>query len=156
MDDETLLKYANYEYIAAAERMLSYKWRNRGLLVEALTHSSKGNASGVPHNERLEFLGDAVLDLICAEFLMSKLPDAREGVLSNTRATLVCAASLAAVARKLGVNSLLQVANRNEYLRDVESVMADTMEAIIGSIYLDSGCSLPVVGGCCLAWGIIR
>lgn len=134
---------------------LGYKWRDRDLLLEAITHSSYGNEHNLPHNELLEFLGDSVLDLISAEYLMAKFPGQREGHLSQARSEMVRTCALAQRARDLGINSILRVGRRAEYLRSVESVLADSMEAVIGAAYRDSG-DINVVRELALKWGILR
>jgi ribonuclease-3 len=123
------------------EERLGYRWNESWLLLAALSHSSWCNEQ-VPKqtpNERLEFLGDSVLDLVSAEYLYVSMPTAREGALSQTRSKVVHTGALARRARELGLGDLLIVGKGADYLRDVESVLADTLEALIGAAYLDGG-----------------
>ncbi|TWT20066.1 ribonuclease III [Luteimonas marina] len=108
-----------------------------GLLEQALTHRS----AGAPHNERLEFLGDAVLGLVVAEALYARWPKADEGSLTRARAELVRESALAAVARRLEVGERLVLGpgemKSGGHRRD--SILSDALEAVIGAIYLDAG-----------------
>lgn len=123
------------------QERLGYEWTHSYLLEQALTHTSWANerTPKAEHNERLEFLGDSVLDFLSAEYLMAVMPGMREGPLSQTRALLVCTGALAQRARELQIGDLLQLGKGSLYLREVESVLADAMEAIIGAAYLDGG-----------------
>lgn len=127
--------------LAALEKKLDHIWSDPSLLIQAFSHTSWCNEqpSATQPNERLEFLGDSVLDLLSAEFLMAKYPNEREGVLSQARAGLVKKNALAWRARELGLGSLLMVGRGANYLRDVDGVLADTMEALIGAAYADGG-----------------
>lgn len=123
------------------QERLGYKFDHPYALEKALRHTSWANEQ-VPKmesNERLEFLGDSVLDLLCAEWLMTQMPESREGPLSQARAKLVCMPALAQRAKELGLGELLQLGKGSVYLREVDSVLADAMEAIIGAAYLDRG-----------------
>jgi ribonuclease-3 len=106
----------------------------------ALTHSSCDLASG-ENNQRLEFLGDAVLDLIIAEALYHKFPQADEGALDHSRASLVNGRSLAQIARAAGLSNHLQVgeAHRQHHAEPSKAMLEDALEALIGAIYLDGG-----------------
>ena len=126
--------------IAAADALLkklSYRFRDPALLDSALTHRSAGGLN----NERLEFLGDAVLGLVIAEDLYKRYPDAREGQLSRLRASLVRKQTLAELARGLDLGEYLRLGSgelkSGGYRRD--SILADALEAIFGAVYLDSG-----------------
>jgi len=118
-------------------RLLGYGFRRPGLLEQALTHRSAGS----PHNERLEFLGDALLDLIIADALFERFPQADEGQLSRLRSGLVKKESLAAVARELGLGDFLLLgpgeSRTGGHTRD--SILADALEAILAALYLDGG-----------------
>lgn len=118
-------------------RDLGYEFNNQELLGQALTHRSAGGHN----NERLEFLGDAILGFVIAEALFQKLPRAREGELSRMRASLVKRETLAEVARGLKLGDYLQLGSgelkSGGFRRD--STLADALEAIFGAIYLDSG-----------------
>ena len=117
---------------------LGYIPKNRGLFEQALTHSSAG--AGYSY-ERIEFLGDAVLQLLSSERLFKLMPDANEGVLSRTRAAHVSEAPLSAWARSIGLGKYIifgksELANGG---REKDSILADVAEALIGAIYLDRG-----------------
>lgn len=117
--------------------MIGHVFRDPGLLVQALTHRS----AGAPHNERLEFLGDALVNLIVAEALYAHWPKADEGALTRARAELVRESSLAAIARTLDLGARLTMGpgemKTGGHRRD--SVLADALEALVGAIYLDGG-----------------
>src|SRR5712691_4556230 len=125
---------------AGLEGTLEYKFRQPALLATALTHPSAA-AIGEPHYERLEFLGDAVLDLAIADLLMRRLPEAKEGVLSKERASIVNGRTLAAKAQDIGVGRALRLGKGEEKSggRDKVSILAASFEAVIGAIYTDSG-----------------
>lgn len=128
---------------------LGHTWNDISLLETALRHSSTGPS----HNERMEYLGDSVLDLLCAEFLMTRHPDKREGFLSQTRAELIRMCALASRARVIGLGPLLEVGKGSDYLRQVESVLADALEAVVGSSFMDGG--LPAARQVAHAAGIL-
>ena len=124
-----------------AERWLSktldYSFSDTRLLQQALTHrSAPGNS-----NERLEFLGDAVLDVVISEALFHSLPDAPEGDLSRLRASLVRDTSLAGIAADLGIGDYLILGSgeRKTGGHRRQSILADALEALFGAVYLDSG-----------------
>jgi len=119
------------------EKTLHYRFRDVGIFVQALTHRS---ATG-PNNERLEFLGDAVLDFIISDALFKLCPDADEGDLSKLRASLVKDTSLAEIAVDLGLGEhlILGSGERKTGGHRRESILADALEAIFGAVYLDSG-----------------
>lgn len=123
-----------------AERWLSktlgYSFSDVGLLQQALTHRSAPGAS----NERLEFLGDAVLDIVISEVLFHALPDAPEGDLSRLRASIVRDTSLAGVAAELGIGEqlILGSGERKTGGHRRQSILADALEALFGAVYLDS------------------
>jgi ribonuclease-3 len=118
-------------------RRLGYEFRGRELLEQALTHRSAKAA----HNERLEFLGDAVLGLVVAEALYRRFPDATEGQLSRFRASLVRKESLAGAASALDLGSYLELGagelRTGGHARS--SILADALEALFGAVYLDAG-----------------
>ncbi|HZP45894.1 MAG TPA: ribonuclease III [Candidatus Binataceae bacterium] len=124
----------------ALERTLGHRFSRRELLAIALTHPSAA-APGEPHYERLEFLGDAVLDLAIADLLMRRFPTAKEGALSKERASIVNGRTLAAKALEIGVNDCLQLGKGEEKSggRFKPSILAASFEAIIGAIYSDGG-----------------
>ena len=126
------------------QKTIQYTFRDPALLKKALTHSSYVNEHGMSHgdcNERLEFLGDAVLELSASRVLFDNYPEESEGSLSRTRSRLVCRAALAAVARQLDLGKYLLLGKGEESTggRDRESILENTVEALIGAIYLDSG-----------------
>jgi ribonuclease-3 len=125
----------NYERI---ERRLGYTFKNKQLIIEALTHKSYKKPY---NNERLEFLGDAVLDLIVGEFLFYKFPDSDEGVLSKMRASLVNESGFATLAKRidLGSNIYLSLAEENNRGREKPSLLSNAFEAVIGAIYIEAG-----------------
>ncbi|MGH7951414.1 MAG: ribonuclease III [Limisphaerales bacterium] len=128
---------------AALENRLGYKFRDEALLRLALTHPSVSPEGGVPapHNQRLEFLGDAVLRLIQSRMLYEKFPGSNEGWLSKSRALLESKTALAERARSLGVGAHL-ILSRSEEMqggRERGSALADAFEALAGAIFLDGG-----------------
>lgn len=128
--------------MSGLETVLGYVFRDPGLLEVALTHSSYANEHrGLSHNERLEFLGDAVLELSASAYLYQQFPGEPEGNLSRRRAALVCEASLSACARRLNLGRSLRLGKGEDKSggREKDSLLADAMEAVIGAIYLDGG-----------------
>lgn len=128
--------------LAALESALEVELADRGLLELALTHRSYAfEAGGLPTNERLEFLGDAVLGLVVTDSIYRRYPDATEGWLAKVRAAAVSTQSLAKVARRLGLGEQVRLGKGEEQSggRDKDSILADTMEAVIGAVYLDRG-----------------
>ena len=123
---------------------LSVQFNNINLLNQALTHTSYANEcknSIIMHNERLEFLGDAVLDVIVSEYLFRQLPSLPEGELTKARAVVVCESTLARSSAELGIGEYLFLGKGEASSggRERSSILADTFEAIIGAIYMDSG-----------------
>lgn len=120
------------------EERLGYKFQQEALILEALTHKS----SKKPYNnERLEFLGDAVLDLIIGEYLFKKFPDVNEGDLSKLRASLVNEKGFQKLANSinLGESIFISAAEENNEGRSKASICSNAFEALIGAIYLESG-----------------
>lgn len=136
------------------QRTLGYRWQHPALLRQALTHSSYGNPNGEAHNERYEFLGDSVLDLISAEWLMANHPNEDEGFMSKRRAELVCRDALVAHSIMLGIGRALLVHPRQQNLRETPSVLADAFEAVVGALYRDSH-SIQIVRDRLLCWGVL-
>ncbi len=121
----------------ALMKSLQYEFKNPDLLRQALTHPSMGKED----NQRLEFLGDAVLQYIMSDLLYATHPASQEGSLTHLRALLVCEAALSQVARSLHVGEAL-IMDKGEVLtggRDKPSVLCDAMEAILAAVYLDGG-----------------
>lgn len=123
------------------ERAIGHSFGDGRLLVVALTHASLAGESDVMHNQRLEFLGDAVLQLLMSERLYRAYPNSMEGELSRTRARSVNENALCDAARRLGLGRFLRMSNGEEASggRDRPSVLADAMEALLGAVYLDAG-----------------
>lgn len=124
------------------QQRIAYQFSNIALLERALTHKSYANENRVPyHNERMEFLGDAVLNLAVSEYLMRTCPDSTEGDLSRLRAAVVSEPALAAIAREIGLGSYILLGRGEEQSggRDKDSLLANCLEALIASIYLDTG-----------------
>lgn len=125
------------------EEKLGYTFQNRALLENALTHSSCANESRgkLQSNERLEFLGDSILGMVVADHLYRNHPDLPEGVLTRTRAALVCEDSLVVVAEELGLGQYLRLGKGEEAGggRNRPSIRADAVEAILAAVYLDGG-----------------
>jgi ribonuclease III len=134
----------NMKNFSILEKNLGLEFSNKDLLITAFCHRSYLNEHPdfhLPHNERLEFLGDAVLELIVTEYLYTKYPEKNEGELTNWRAALVNAKILSDLARELGFNDflLLSKGEEKETGRGRQYILANTFEALIGSIYLDQG-----------------
>jgi ribonuclease-3 len=130
------------------EETIGYAFADPGLLETALTHRSYANeqrGQRVADNERLEFLGDAVLDFYVSEQLVRRLPDWSEGDLSQGRAALVNEGALAAHARRLQLGTLLRLGRGEDRSggRDKDSLLCDVLEALIGALLLDGG-----IGAC--------
>jgi ribonuclease-3 len=124
------------------ERALGYEFSEVGLITQALTHRSHHHEQGdCEHNERLEFLGDAVLDLCVTQLVMKYSPTTDEGHLSKLRSQLVSECSLAKAARVLGIGQFVRLGKGEEQSggRNRDSLLADSMEAILAAIYLDGG-----------------
>lgn len=126
------------------EKKIDYTFRDASLLECAMMHSSYSNEHHLPKeacNERLEFLGDAVLELVSSEFLFLNNPKKPEGELTKTRAAMVCESSLAFCARDICLGGFLLLGKGEEATggRQRDSVVSDAMEALIGAIYLDGG-----------------
>ncbi|MCF8010677.1 MAG: ribonuclease III [Clostridiales bacterium] len=127
------------------KRRIGVEWQNPSLLLEALTHSSyayehKGKFT-TKDNERLEFLGDAVLELIISEYLYVVCQDKMEGELTKIRARVVCEPSLAMVSKEINLGQCLYMGKGEERSggRKRPSILADAFEALLGAIYLDQG-----------------
>lgn len=126
------------------EEQIGIKFNNKALLEEAFTHRSYINehrGSKMRHNERLEFLGDAVLELAVTKFLYQKFPVSTEGDLTAYRAALVNAVTLSDLARKLNINDfmLLSKGEAKDIGRAREAILANAFESIVGALYLDQG-----------------
>ena len=126
------------------EEKIGYYFKEPKLLRQAMCHSSFANERHMDrllNNERLEFLGDAVLELITSEFLYKTYPKMPEGEATRTRASIVCEQTLALCARELGLGDFLLLGKGEDLTggRERDSVTSDAMEALLGAIYLDGG-----------------
>ena len=126
------------------EQTIGYQFTAKSLLEQAMTHSSYANETkkgSHENNERLEFLGDAVLDMVVSEYMYRHFPKMPEGELTKLRAAVVCEGSLAELSRKLGVGRCLLLGKGEESTggRSRDSILADAFEAIIGAICMDGG-----------------
>jgi len=124
------------------QQRITHVFNNPELLERALTHKSYANESKLrEHNERMEFLGDAVLNLVVSEYLMKACPDSTEGDLSRLRAAVVSEPALATVAREIGLGDYLLLGRGEDQTggRDKDSLLSDCLEALVASIYLDAG-----------------
>lgn len=131
----------NYQQLQTLLDKLGTPSIDHNLVWQALTHSSYANEESIPHNERLEFLGDAVLELLTSQYLYERYPAFSEGELTRMRANLVCEPTLAEIASELGLGELLllgksQMATGGKHR---PSLLADAVEALLGAIYLWAG-----------------
>jgi ribonuclease-3 len=128
--------------VSALEEKIGYTFRDGELAGEALTHASRSNEMpALTCNERLEFLGDAVLELIVSDHLFAAYPDMPEGDMTRMRAAVVSEPSLAAVAQEMGLPGLIRMGRGMERSggRENPSILSDAVEAVIGALYLDGG-----------------
>ncbi|MGM0438608.1 MAG: ribonuclease III [Bacillota bacterium] len=126
------------------EEILGIKFKDKSLLRRAVTHKSFPNENpklDIKNNERMEFLGDAVLDLSMSSYLFEKFPDYPEGKLAKMKAILVSAPVLSEIAKEININKFLLLGKGEEMTggRERDSILADSLEGIIGAIYLDQG-----------------
>ncbi|MBO4265171.1 MAG: ribonuclease III, partial [Clostridia bacterium] len=129
------------------EESLGYTFKDKSLLVNALTHSSYSNevhsrdGKLLPFNERLEFLGDSVLGIITSEYLYSRDSQMPEGMLTKTRAKLVCENALYLYAKKISLGDYLYLGRGEEMMdgRNRKSILADAFEALLAAMYIDGG-----------------
>ena len=126
------------------ETVIGYQFKNKELLREALTHSSYANerkSKHIKYNERLEFLGDAVLSIVVSDYIFKNCPELPEGELTKLRASLVCEKSLFEFAKKMNLGSylILSKGERNNGGAERPSILSDAFEALIAAIYLDGG-----------------
>lgn len=133
-----------HEILAAIERALGHTFRDRTWLVEALTHRSYANERPAPaprDNERLEFLGDALLGAMAAYVLVERFPDASEGELTRRRAAVVCESGLAEVAREVGLGVAMRLGKGEERSggREKPRLLASALEACFGAMLRDVG-----------------
>jgi len=129
---------------AKLEKIIGVKFKNKELLMESLTHRSYINEKPhlkLKHNERLEFLGDAVLELVVTEYLFEKYPQKPEGELTNFRAALVKAPTLTQIANEINLNDymFLSKGEAKDIGKARQYILANAFEALIGAVYLDRG-----------------
>ncbi|MFO7817542.1 MAG: ribonuclease III [Thermodesulfobacteriota bacterium] len=127
--------------IHVAENKINYVFNDKNLLSQALTHSSYANEHGLGNNERLEFLGDAVLELSISQEIYRRYPEASEGDMTRLRSSLVNEGCLASIARDIGLGSCLFL-GKGEQIQGGghrDSVLSDALEAILSAIFLDGG-----------------
>lgn len=132
------------EMIRELEEKIGYQFQKKELLVQALTHSSFSNEQKInkyPNYERLEFLGDAVLELLSSQFFFENYPDMSEGEMTQKRSSMVCEPALAFCARDLSLGKYILLGKGEEATggRERDSIISDVMEAVLGAIYLDGG-----------------
>ena len=130
--------------LSILEEKIGYKFKDINLLEMALTHSSAANErkiNKIENYERIEFLGDAVLELVSSDFLYKENPDMKEGNLTKLRSSMVCEPALAYCARLIEIEKFIRLGKGEENTggRDRDSIIADVMEAVIGAIYIDGG-----------------
>ncbi len=133
------------------EEKIGYSYKNKNLLITALTHSSYANeqkpkGEAVEYNERLEFLGDSVLSIIVSDYLFCHYPDTPEGDLTRIRASAVCEKTLGKLASDIGLGKYMRLGHGEEmsHGRERISILADAFEALLASMYLDGGSREPV------------
>lgn len=134
----------NRQELKKFENTIGYKFEDLEIITQAFIHRSyinENQKSGLSHNERLEFLGDAVLELVVTDFLYEKYPNKTEGELTAHRAALVNAVTLAEVASEIGVNNLMLLSKgeSKDTGRARQTILADAFEAVIGALYLEGG-----------------
>jgi len=134
----------NTQSVALLKEKLGFEWKEEKLLLLALTHGSftyENRRPEIEDNQRLEFLGDAALELIVSTYLFNRFPEYTEGELTRLRAALVCEPSLVRVAKELGLGNCLLMGKGEERSggRKRPSILADALEALLGAIYLDQG-----------------
>jgi ribonuclease-3 len=127
--------------LQALQTEIHYEFKQVKLLIQALTHSSHANEQGCPHNERLEFLGDAVLELAVSQELFRKFPEVQEGHLTKMRSALVSEGALAQAASRIRLGECLLLGRGEDVQggREKNSVLSDALEAVLGAVYLDGG-----------------
>ncbi len=138
-----MINMNNYDF-SGLEQKIGYCYKDKSLLRQAMTHTSFANEQKInklDSYERIEFLGDAVLEMVSSEYFYFAKPETTEGNLTKMRASAVCEPSLAITARELELGKYLLLVNGEEATggRERDSIIADAVEALIGSIYLDGG-----------------
>ena len=144
LTEESMTSDYNTNQLAEIETILGHSFKNPSHLLNALTRRSfwhENRETCVEHNERLEFLGDAVLGLVVADILYQEFPEDEEGELQKKRASLVNRAALAQLMRQLDLSPYIRMGRGDEMsgCRDRDSILADTLEALVAAVYLDGG-----------------
>ncbi len=123
------------------ENEIKYTFKNKELLKKALTHTSYANEKRIESNEKLEFLGDSILEFISSKYLYSNYPSLKEGEMTKVRATVVCEKSLYKIAKKHNFSEFLYLGKSEQLTggKDRPAILADSVEAIIAAMYLDGG-----------------
>ena len=139
-----MINMSEIDELSEIESRLDYPFKNPGLLISALTRRSfwhENRSTCSENNERMEFLGDAVLGLIIADILYERYPEANEGDLQKKRASIVNRGALARLMRNLGLAQFIRMGKGDEIsgCRDRDSILADTLEAVLAAVYIDSG-----------------
>ncbi|MCI8327079.1 MAG: ribonuclease III [Lachnospiraceae bacterium] len=134
----------NQNSLKEFQEVIHYRFQNRNLLRQALIHSSYAHEKHMhklADNERLEFLGDAVLEIVCSDFLFRNYPQMPEGDLTKLRASIVCEPTLALCTKDIDLGKYLYLGKGEDMTggRERKSILSDAMEAVIGAIYLDGG-----------------
>jgi ribonuclease-3 len=131
----------NEESLKALESRLELRFKDRSILLQALTHRSAAAEGGLSSNERLEFLGDAVVGLVIGEYLYEKYPGYSEGNLAKSKSYIVSETTLAEAAQSLGLDQFVRISAGEDSSggRKRRSILADAFEALIAAVYLDSG-----------------
>ncbi len=137
------MEFTRLRSLEELQSVLGYTFKDIAVLDTALTHTSyvKGDGNGSEHNERLEFLGDAVLELCVSEKLYKEYANLSEGVMTRVRALCVCEGALHRAANKLGLGKYLLLSHGEEHSggREKPSILADAVEAVFGAVFLDGG-----------------
>ena len=123
------------------EESIGYKFKNKDLLINALTHTSYAHENNKESNEKLEFLGDSILEFVSSKYIYNKYPNLQEGEMTKARATVVCEESLYKIAKSHGFGEFLFL-GRSEVKtggKNRPAILADSVEAVIAAIYLDGG-----------------
>ena len=129
----------SYMNLADCERSIGYCFKNKTLLKEALTHTSYAYENKVKSNERLEYLGDSILEFVISEYLFSKYINLSEGEMTKVRANVVCEDSLFEIAKRHNFSDFLYLGKSEKHSQNSKrAIMSDTVEAMIAAIYLDS------------------
>ena len=136
--------YQNQKKMEEFQQVIGYQFQNKNLLRQALTHSSYANEKHMHRlsdNERLEFLGDAVLEIISSEYLFNTYQDKPEGDLTKLRASIVCEPTLALCTKEMDLGKYLYLGKGEDMTggRNRDSIVSDATEALLGAIYLDGG-----------------